>query len=105
MEENNSKRYNFFLKGQDKAVLLIHGITGTPSEMRYFAQGLHKRGYSVFCNTLPRHCASLDELKKVTWQEIADCCINDFKRLKEEYPKVFISGLSMGALMGVHLAY
>lgn len=105
MEENNSKRYNFFLKSQDKAVLLIHGITGTPSEMRYFAQGLHKRGYSVFCNTLPRHCASLNELKKVTWQEIADCCINDFKRLKAEYSKVFIAGLSMGALMAVHLAY
>lgn len=105
MESNNSKKYNFFLKGQDKAVLLIHGITGTPSEMRYFGACLNKAGYTVFCNTLPRHCESLDELKKVTWQEIAGCCTEDFKKLKVEYPKVFVSGLSMGALMGMHLAY
>lgn len=105
MENNNSKKYNFFLKGEDKAVLLIHGITGTPSEMRYFGTCLNKAGYTVFCNTLPHHCESLNELKKVTWQEIVDCCTEDFKKIKSEYPKVFVSGLSMGALVGMHLSY
>jgi carboxylesterase len=105
MDKGNSKEYNIFLKGEsDKAVLLIHGITGTPSEMRYLAKGLNKAGFTVFCNTLPRHCSTLGELKKATWQEICLSCTEDFKALKKEYPKVFVGGLSMGALIGIHLA-
>jgi carboxylesterase len=105
MENNKRPRYSFFLKGNDTAVLLIHGITGTPSEMRYFGKCLNKAGYTVFCNTLPRHCDTLAELKKVTWKEIVDACTEDFQRLKKESKKVFVAGLSMGALVGVHLAY
>jgi len=105
MENNNQPRYNFFLKGGDKGVLLIHGITGTPSEMRYFGKKLNKAGYTVYCNTLPRHCSTLGELKKVTWQEIVESCIKDLQYLKKETEKVFVAGISMGALMGAHLAY
>jgi len=105
MEEHNPQKYSFFLKSDgDKAVLLIHGITGTPSEMGYLGRKLHKAGYSVMCNTLPRHCNSLGELKKVTWQEISDSCVRDLEQLKKDYRKVFVGGLSMGALLSVHLA-
>ena len=102
----NSKNYNFYLKGDNgKAVLLIHGITGTPSEMRYLGRSLHKAGFTVLCNTLPRHCATLKELKKVTWQELYSACVEDLKRLKaESQGEVFVGGLSMGALIGIHLA-
>lgn len=106
MENNGVKNYNFLLKGTNgKAVLLIHGITGTPSEMRYLGKGLNKAGFTVFCNTLPHHCATLGELKKVTWQEIVDACARDFKELRREYKEVFVAGLSMGALVSIHLAY
>ncbi|MDP2923598.1 MAG: alpha/beta fold hydrolase [Candidatus Omnitrophota bacterium] len=105
MNDNNSKKYSFYFKGEKAAVLLVHGITGTPSEMRYFGRSLYKAGYSVLCNTLPRHCDSLNELKKVTWQEIIDSCIADLNFLKREHSKVFVAGLSMGALVGIHLAY
>jgi carboxylesterase len=105
MENNNFKKYNIFLRGADKAVLLIHGITGTPSEMCYLGRVLHKAGYTVICNTLPHHCATLNELKKVSWQEIFDACVNDLNFLKKEYRCIFVGGISMGALMAIHLAY
>lgn len=106
MENNNQKKYNFFLKGTNgTGVLLIHGITGTPSEMRYLGNCLNKAGFGVLCNILPRHGSTLGELKKVTWQEIEHACVEDLKALKKEYPQVFVGGLSMGALMAVHLAY
>ncbi len=106
MEEQSSGKYNFLLKGQNgKAVLLIHGITGTPSEMRYLGKLLNKDGYTVVCNALPKHCGTLSELRKVTWQEIVDACIKDFRALKDEYSQVYVGGLSMGALIAVHLAY
>ncbi|MFH0935807.1 MAG: alpha/beta fold hydrolase [Candidatus Omnitrophota bacterium] len=105
MDNDSPQKYSFFLKKDtDRAVLLIHGITGTPSEMGYLGRKIHKAGFSVLCNTLPRHCSSLGELRKVTWQEIADSCIRDLKKLKGQYRRVFVGGLSMGALMAIHLA-
>jgi len=101
----NKNHSKILLEGQKAAVLLVHGITGTPSEMRYLAKTINRAGYTVLCNTLPRHCSTLEELKKVTWQEIADCCSEDLKFLKEKSGKVFVAGLSMGALMSMHLAY
>jgi carboxylesterase len=104
-EQIQSGKYNFYLKGGSDAVLLIHGITGTPSEMHFIGKSLHKAGFSVLCNALPRHCQSLNELRKVTWQEIAKFCEDDFQRLAREHKRVFVGGLSMGALMAVHLAF
>lgn len=86
-------------------MLLIHGITGTPSEMRYLGTVLNRAGFTVLCNTLPRHCSTLGELKKVTWREIANSCAQDLKQLKKECSQVFVGGISMGALMAVHLAW
>jgi len=105
MNSDNSKKYSFFFKGGAKGVLLIHGITGTPSEMHYLGRALKKAGHTVLCNTLPRHCGTLAELKKVTWQEVAESCTQDLRTLKKECSQVFVAGLSMGALMGIHLAY
>lgn len=106
MAETNNGKYNFFLQGnKDTAILLIHGITGTPSEMHYLGRSLHKAGFTVFCNTLPRHCGTLTDLKKVTWQEVADTCAKDLKFLKEKHSRVFVSGISMGALVAIHLAF
>ena len=106
METINTKKFNFFLKGNNgKAVLLIHGITGTPSEMRYLGSRINKAGFTVLCNILPRHCNTLGELKKITWQEIEEACVKDLMTLKKEHMRVFVGGLSMGALMAVHLAY
>ncbi|MFA5271760.1 MAG: alpha/beta fold hydrolase [Candidatus Omnitrophota bacterium] len=103
--ELNSNKSKIFLQGQKAAILLIHGITGTPSEMRYLAKAINRAGYTVLCNTLPHHCQSLEELKKATWQEIVDLCARDLAFLKKKCGKVFVGGLSMGALVSMHLAY
>jgi len=104
MSQENPRDLSFFLKGGDKGILLIHGITGTPSEMNYLGKALNKAGFTVLCNTLPGHCSTLNVLKKISWQQIADSCAKDLQALKKECRQVFAGGLSMGALMSVHLA-
>lgn len=37
----------FFFKGGSEGVLLIHGYTGAPGEMRLLGEFLHSRGYTV----------------------------------------------------------
>ena len=49
----------FLLEGSNrKAVLLIHGYTGTPSEMLPLGNYLNQLGYTVLCRRLPGHGTS-----------------------------------------------
>ena len=43
---NEITKHNNLVKGED-AVLLIHGLSGTPLEMQYVARMLHKGGFTV----------------------------------------------------------
>ena len=88
------------------AVILVHGLTGTPNEMKYLATYLNKRGYTVVCPKLANHGESIWVLKNTTWQELyASICetlisgeLADFKG------PIFVSGLSMGALFALLVA-
>ena len=45
-------------------VLLIHGLTGTPSEMKHLGRVISRKGISVACPELAGHCKSIQDLKK-----------------------------------------
>jgi len=94
----------FFLKKGEDAVLLVHGLTGTPAEMRAIANQLAKDGFSVMCPLLSGHCGSVGELKRSKWQDWYGSIEQAFEALKLEYPRVYVAGLSMGALIALKLA-
>ena len=96
-----------FFKGDNgSAVVLIHGLTGTPNEMKYLATYLNKNGYTVACPKLANHGESIWVLKNTTWQElyasVHDVLISG--ELKDFDGPIFVSGLSMGALLALLLA-
>src|SRR5262252_5924559 len=43
-------------------VYLIHGVTGTPAEMRYLSVGISRQGWNVYAPTLPGHGQTLRDL-------------------------------------------
>ena len=90
-------------RGAD-AVLLIHGLTGTPAEMRHLARKLRRKGFSVMVPQLAGHCGSIKELKRSSWQDWYASVDAAFRYLSDRHHKVFVSGLSMGALLGLELA-
>ena len=58
------------LKGTlPRTIILVHGLTGTPNEMRHLAFYLHKQGYSVICPRLANHGQPLTILKHTKWEE------------------------------------
>ena len=65
----------FFLPGKAErartGVLLIHGLTGTPNEMRMLGKGIHRAGFSVYGMQLAGHCGSTDDLVRSRWQDWA----------------------------------
>lgn len=86
------------------AVLLIHGLTGTPAEMRHLARKMSRKGFSVMVPQLAGHCGSIRELKRSTWRDWYDSVERAFLFLSQHHRRVFVSGLSMGALLGLELA-
>ena len=96
----------FFLEGHNgSTIFLIHGLTGTPNEMRFLANFFNKRmGYTVVCPRLANHGAPIDTLKKTTWQDCYQSVREAFLHIRDKSTgPVFTSGLSMGALLALLL--
>jgi len=93
----------FELTGADKAVLLLHGLTGTPSEMRFLGEYLNRAGYHVRAPLLPGHGTDIKQLNKTTWRDWFGRSEIDFLTLSAHFEKVFIAGMSMGGLIGLWL--
>lgn len=87
-----------------KAVLLLHGLTGSPFEMRYYGGKLHKMGYDVYCPCLPGHCTSIEDLKSKKWQDWDRFAKAEFQKLTPSYEEVYLSGLCLGALLSLGIA-
>ncbi|MBN1883350.1 MAG: alpha/beta fold hydrolase [Deltaproteobacteria bacterium] len=89
--------------GSDRAVLLIHGLTGTPSEMRFPASVLNEAGYHVRAPLLPGHGTAIADLNKTTWRDWYGEAERSFLELKKGFQTVFVAGLSMGSMMTLNL--
>ncbi len=85
--------------------LLIHGLGGTPVELRFVAQGLARAGHTVYCCQLAGHCGSIEELRTSTWQQWYASVEQAHDRLKEHCDVIVAGGLSMGAILALHLAH
>lgn len=85
-------------------VLLIHGLGGTPVEMRFVAQGLSRAGFTVLCCQLAGHCGTVEELRSSTWKQWYASVEEAHDRLKQHCDVVIAGGLSMGGLLATLLA-
>jgi carboxylesterase len=85
------------------AVLLLHGFTGSPWEVRPLAEALAARGYHAYAPRLPGHGTSPEALLYVThvdWEREAEAALATLAG----FERVFVAGLSMGALLALLLA-
>lgn len=85
-------------------VLLLHGLTGVPSEMRPVEKYLQKLGCETEAPTLAGHGGSNDELLNATWQQWIESAQQGLNRLAERVDHVVVCGLSMGGSIASILA-
>jgi carboxylesterase len=94
-----------FCHGEGKAaVLLIHGLTGTPVEMQAVGKGLAKEGFSAYGMQLAGHCGSETDLLRTGWRDWYGSVEKAWREISLRHEHVFVAGLSMGALMAMHLS-
>jgi carboxylesterase len=85
-------------------VLLIHGLGGTPLELKSVAHGLHRAGFTVLVCQLKGHCGSEADLAATTWMDWHASVEAAYRELEARCATVFVGGLSMGALLALRLA-
>ncbi len=94
----------FRLEGGRSGVLLIHGLTGTPTEMRLVGKGLNRAGFSVYGMQLAGHCGNVEDLLSTGWREWYASVEAAAEQFRHEVDHLFVAGLSMGAVLALKLA-
>lgn len=94
----------FYLEGGPAGVLLIHGFTGAPPEMRLIGDYLHQRGYTVYGPLLPGHGTTVEDMNRCKWTDWTGHVEKAFAELTSRCEKVCVAGLSMGSLLTLYLA-
>src|SRR4030095_3824375 len=92
------------LSGGRLGFLLIHGLGGTPMEMRYVAQGLAHAGHTVHVPQLAGHCSTADDLGAPVWEAWYETVEEEHNRLAARWEPIVVGGLSMGAILAIHHA-
>lgn len=85
------------------AVLCLHGLSGTPYEVRAPAEALAARGFACLGPLLPGHGESPEALAATTRDEWVASARSAFDRLAEAHPAVYVLGLSMGGVLALSL--
>jgi carboxylesterase len=93
-----------FLKGGDRACLLLHGFTNSPYELREMGSFLNKQGYTVSIPLLPGHGTLPSDLRRRKWTDWYEKAKSELFELRKKYQKVYLIGFSMGASIALHLA-
>jgi carboxylesterase len=94
----------FFLPGSGLSALLIHGLSGTPYEMRYLGERLAAAGVRVLGVRLKGHASAPEELGASDHTDWYESVVEGLERLREFGDANVVIGLSMGAILAARLA-
>jgi len=94
----------FDLPGGPDAVLLLHGLTGSPFEMRHVADRLHAMGMRCRAPVMPGHGGDPRALADLAWTSWVEGARRELEALGGAR-RTFLVGCSMGALVACALAH
>ena len=93
----------FALGDGPDACLLLHGLTGSPAEVRPVGEALARAGFRAVGPLLPGHGTSPEDLYTVTRADLlraAEAALLSLKGAR----RIYLCGLSAGALLSLQLA-
>ncbi|WP_131923707.1 alpha/beta hydrolase [Hazenella coriacea] len=94
----------FFYKGGKTGILLIHGFSGSPSEMRPMGEYFKEQGYTVCAPLLAGHGTTPEDMEKTYWPDWWQSVLDAYERTLPEVEELFVAGLSMGGALSLYLA-
>ena len=94
----------FLLENNSNGVLLIHGFTASPWEVRKVGEALAEEGITVFAPLLAGHGTSMKEMKETTWEDWYQSANESYNLLKGFVDCVYVAGESTGGTLALMLA-
>ena len=102
-----AKPWEFTTDNASTAVILVHGLTASPAEMRPLGEYLNKQDdlkLDVYGPCLPGHGTRVEDLARTDWQEWLSHLSKEYQRIQVSHEKVILGGLSLGSLLTILLA-
>ena len=94
----------FYFPGNHIGCLLLHGFSGSPSEMRYMGERLAQDGWTVSGILLSGHGTTPELMAKTSWEDWVKDAEAGVRQLRKSCDIIIGIGLSMGGLLALHLA-
>lgn len=94
----------FSFRGGKSALLLIHGFTACPVDLRPLAESFREWGYTLTAPLLSGHGSSPEKLKETSWEDWAGEAAKALTVLRKNCTRVAAVGHSMGGLIALMLA-
>lgn len=96
--------FEFHHADSQRVVLLLHGMTGSPFEMKQYGKNLYKAGFDAVCPCLPGHGNGVGNIRNVKWEEWLDFAEKKYVELTKSYAEVYVAGICMGAVLALAIA-
>ncbi len=88
-----------------RGVLLIHGVTGSPLEMKYMAKRLNRAGYTVYAPLLAGHGIDIATLRLTRWEDWYESVREAANWFETKVDQLFVAGVCVGGMLGLRLGY
>ncbi|MFW5694567.1 MAG: alpha/beta hydrolase [Alkalispirochaeta sp.] len=85
-------------------ILLFHGFTGYPGDMRYLADRLNAVGYTVVVPRLPGHGTNHEDFQSTSARDWWRRAVDSYLDVAARHEHVVVGGLSMGGLLATMVA-
>ena len=87
-------------------VLLLHGLSGSPAEMRLLGEFLSEQGFTVLAVRLPGHGTMPEDLERAKVGDWLAAAMDGYAILASDdsVKRIAVAGHSMGALLALKLA-
>jgi len=92
----------FFFPGTRAGILLVHGFTGAPKEMRWMGEYLHqKHNFSVLGVRLSGHATQPEDMIRSSYTDWLASVEDGYALLSGSVDSIIVMGLSMGGILAL----
>lgn len=96
----------FLFEGGERAVLLLHGFTGSSADVRMLGRYLQKQGYTCHAPQYKGHGVPPEELVHTGPEDWWQNVVEGYNLLKERgHNEIAVAGLSLGGVFSLRLGY
>jgi len=95
----------FFPASTEVGILLVHGFTGAPKEMRWMGEYLHRQGFTVLGVRLAGHATQPEDMIRSSYTDWLASVEDGYHLLSGAVKSIYVMGLSMGGVLTLATAY